>query len=221
MVRWPMRPAAAGCGPQAGLNHASLRLAVKGQERGQLIQACSGRLGSDKLSPHTISSKEAQHGKSLAELAAQNIDDNTKASNGRIVSRDLGRQTLGAQEAWGVQRYFDSAAGRTDSVMYIVLTEGFEYRVSCGTKQGPPVIPWENVAPVCERVLETIEFKPWLDDRLTSLERRWVLMAPPGVLQSSITFAECDTVMLAVSGHNARPSQSGPLLSEVIVVSEL
>lgn len=106
-----------------------------------------------------ISSKDALDGKSGAELIAENIEENTKASSGRMISTDLGRQALGGQEAWAVQRYFASAAGRTDSVMYIVLTEGLEYRVSCATKQGPPVVPWEAVAPVCERILDTIQFE--------------------------------------------------------------
>jgi hypothetical protein len=97
-------------------------------------------------------------GKSLQDLARENMDANTKASNGRIVTTDLGKQQLGGEEAWGVQSYFDSAAGRTDGVLYILLKGSFEYRVGCQTKQGPPVIPWEDVKPVCERVLGTIRF---------------------------------------------------------------
>jgi hypothetical protein len=51
VVRWPARPAPV---EPAGPKHALLRLAVKGQVRGQLIRACSGRFGSDKLSPHLM-----------------------------------------------------------------------------------------------------------------------------------------------------------------------
>jgi hypothetical protein len=108
----------------------------------------------------SISRTDRSPGKSLQDLARENMDANTKASNGRIVTTDLGKQQLGGEEAWGVQSYFDSAAGRTDGVLYIVLIGSFEYRVGCQTKQGPPVIPWEEVKPVCERVLGTIWFGP-------------------------------------------------------------
>lgn len=103
---------------------------------------------------------EAQIGNSLADLATENIEANTQASHGRIVSRNLGRQLLGGREAWAVQRHFDSAAGRTDSVTYFLLAGGFEYRIGCETKQGPPVVPWDAVAPVCARILETLRFGP-------------------------------------------------------------
>ncbi|HWI63776.1 MAG TPA: hypothetical protein VNT75_18220 [Symbiobacteriaceae bacterium] len=112
-------------------------------------------LGNGEIS---IYRREAEAGKSLADLVAENIDANTKASHGRIVSKNLGRQTLGGNEAWAVQRHFDSAAGRYDAIQYIVLKGGFEYSVTCRTKQGPPVIPWQLVEPACQRILATISF---------------------------------------------------------------
>jgi hypothetical protein len=106
----------------------------------------------------SISRTDHAPGKSLQDLATEHINANTKASNGRLVMTDLGKQQLGGEEAWGFQSYFDSAAGRTDGVLYLVLNGSFEYRVGCQTKQGPPVIPWEDDKPVCERVLGTIRF---------------------------------------------------------------
>lgn len=114
-------------------------------------------LGNGEIS---ITRKEAKPGVSPQDLARESIEVNTKASNGRRVYKDLGEQTLGSEEAWAVQHYFASAAGRTDGILYFVITGGFEYRVYCATKQGPPVIAWENVEPVCRRILASIKFGP-------------------------------------------------------------
>lgn len=112
-------------------------------------------LGNGEISIHRT---EVTPGLTLQELAQQRIEANTQASNGRIVSTDLGQLRLGGEDAWGTRRHFDSAAGRRDGIIYVVRKDGFEYWVGCLTKQGPPVIPWEAVAPVCQRVLETLKF---------------------------------------------------------------
>lgn len=108
----------------------------------------------------TVYREQATPGKSLADLAKENIEANTKASAGRTVSKDLGKQTLGGEEAWEVQRHWDSSVARYDAIQYFVLKGGFEYRVACGTKQAPPAIPWGAVEPMCQRILSTIKFEP-------------------------------------------------------------
>lgn len=114
-------------------------------------------LGNGEIS---IFRRESEAGKSLVDVATENIDANTKASNGRLVSKHLGPQTLGGEEAWAIQRHFDSAAGRFDATQYFVRKGEFTYSVTCQTKQGPPVIPWPAVEPVCQRVLATLSFHP-------------------------------------------------------------
>lgn len=92
-------------------------------------------------------------------LAKENMRANAEASHGRIVSKDLGAQQLGGEEAWAIQHHFASAAGRTDGIRYFVLKGPFAYIVGCATKEGPPVEPWDEVRPICERVLATIQFE--------------------------------------------------------------
>lgn len=107
----------------------------------------------------TVTRKEAAPGKDLAALAKEHMDANTRASSGRIVSTDLGQQTFGGKPAWAIKSHFDSAAGRTDWLHHIVLADEYQYVISCHTKQGPPVIPWESVRPACEQVLATLSFE--------------------------------------------------------------
>lgn len=121
------------------------------------FQALKLDLGNGEISVYR---EEAKPGMTLQDLAQDNIDANTKASSGRLVERDLGKQTLGGEDAWEVQFVFPSAAGRFDAILYFVLKDGFEYLVSCETKQGPPVVPWSAVEPVCQRILATIKFEP-------------------------------------------------------------
>jgi hypothetical protein len=107
----------------------------------------------------TVFRREAPGGKDLGALAKEHMQANTQASSGRIVSTDLGQQTLGGKDAWAIKSHFDSAAGRTDWLHHIVLAGGYQYVVSCHTKQGPPVVPWESVAPACKQVLATVSFQ--------------------------------------------------------------
>lgn len=107
----------------------------------------------------TIYKDEHPAGQSLAETVDQFIAINRTASMGRIVADEKGTRQLGGREVGFVQTHFASAAGRWDRSVYFVVIGGAEYRVSCGTKEGPPPIKWEAVAPICARVLGTIQFK--------------------------------------------------------------
>jgi hypothetical protein len=155
--------------------------------------------------------KEPAPGEDLAALAKEHMDANTQASRGRIVSTDLGEQTLGGVPAWAVSSYFDSAAGRRDGLFYIVLKGPYQYGISCGTKQGPPVVPWESVRPLCEQALATVSFDAPVDppvrlnDGQVQLPEGIVGTIPSGLSAAglsllldgvhqetaAITFAEC------------------------------
>lgn len=92
-------------------------------------------------------------GQLTAEFAAANI----KASMGRFFVEEQKVRRLAGREAGYVKAHFDSAAGRWDREFYLLPVGLVEYRISCGTVDGPPPVPWEKVRPLCERMLESVE----------------------------------------------------------------
>lgn len=78
----------------------------------------------------------------------------------RVVPDAHGVGPLAGHPAGYVRYHFDSAAGRHDFTLWWVPVGSQEYVISCGTKEGPPPIPWEVVRPVCDRVFDTLELAP-------------------------------------------------------------
>lgn len=92
----------------------------------------------------------------LKQVAAEFAAANIRASQGRFFVAEQGVRTLAGRDAGYVKAYFDSAAGRWDREFYLLPVGLVEYRVSCGTIDGPPPVPWERVRPLCERMLGSV-----------------------------------------------------------------
>lgn len=80
------------------------------------------------------------------------------AGTERIVATEREVRSLDGHEALFSRAYFDSAAGRRDWVTYQVPLGDYIYGLTCETRQGPPVVPWEEAAPACDRLLQDFHF---------------------------------------------------------------
>jgi hypothetical protein len=94
------------------------------------------------------------------DLMARYLRQAAEAPDERVRIDEQETRRLGGHEAAYVRETAEGSGMKRYTAHYFVLTQDAAYEVTCGTNLVKLPLPWEEMKPVCDRLLETIQLGP-------------------------------------------------------------